>query len=267
MEVLRELRRFSEAYVIMLTARAEEVDRIVGLSTGADDYLTKPFSPGELIARIRAMLRRSRSEAREAEEDAPLRFGELTIDPARREVRLKEKEVSLTALQVRPARHLGLAPGARLQPQAASGARGGDDYFGSDHVVGRPHSQPAQEGGAGPAGSSLRPDRSAGRVQVPPAMKRLRGLPRGLGAKLFISHFLVALVGASHAAHCHPRNSAGQFSEPSGWDGGGGRSRVGLRADAPLLCHFLRRGLAAAVAAAVTSLLCPGGSQTRCGTC
>ena len=85
MEVLRELRRFSEAYVIMPTARAEEVDRIVGLSTGADDYLTKPFSPGELIARIRAMLRRSRSEAREAEEDAPLRFGELTIDPARRE--------------------------------------------------------------------------------------------------------------------------------------------------------------------------------------
>jgi DNA-binding response OmpR family regulator len=80
MEVLRELRRFSEAYVIMLTARAEEVDRIVGLSTGADDYLTKPFSPGELIARIRAMLRRSRSEAREAE-DAPLRFGELTIHP------------------------------------------------------------------------------------------------------------------------------------------------------------------------------------------
>src|ERR687894_454412 len=99
MEVLRELRRFSEAYVIMLTARAEEVDRIVGLSTGADDYLTKPFSPGELIARVRAMLRRPRSEAREAEEDTPLRFGELTIDPARREVRLNEKEVPLTALQ------------------------------------------------------------------------------------------------------------------------------------------------------------------------
>ena len=51
MEVLRELRRFSEAYVIMLTARAEEADKIVGLSTGADDYLTKPFSPGEFVAR------------------------------------------------------------------------------------------------------------------------------------------------------------------------------------------------------------------------
>src|SRR5829696_6972469 len=99
MEVLRELRRFSDAYVILLPARTEEVDRIVGLSTGADDYLTKPFSPGELIARIRAMLRRPRGDAREAEEDAPLRFGKLTINPARREVRLKEREVPLTALQ------------------------------------------------------------------------------------------------------------------------------------------------------------------------
>jgi DNA-binding response OmpR family regulator len=85
MEVLRELRRFSEAYVIMLTARADEVDRIVGLSTGADDYLVKPFSPGELVARVRAMLRRPRggvSSARDTvEEDAPLSFGELTVDP------------------------------------------------------------------------------------------------------------------------------------------------------------------------------------------
>src|ERR687894_1879999 len=80
-EVLRELRRSSEAYVIMLTARTEEVDRIVGLSTGADDYLTKPFSPGELVARIRAMLRRPRGDAREADEAVPLDFHELTIDP------------------------------------------------------------------------------------------------------------------------------------------------------------------------------------------
>lgn len=56
-QVLGELRRCSDAYVIMLTARSEEVDKVVGLSAGADDYLTKPFSPGELVARIRAMLR------------------------------------------------------------------------------------------------------------------------------------------------------------------------------------------------------------------
>jgi len=60
-EVLREVRRSSDAYVVMLTARSEEVDKIVGLSSGADDYLTKPFSPGELVARVRAMLRRPRA--------------------------------------------------------------------------------------------------------------------------------------------------------------------------------------------------------------
>src|SRR5918997_2987120 len=93
MEVLRELRSFSDAYVVMLTARTEEVDRIVGLSTGADDYLTKPFSPGELVARIRAMLRRPRTATREAAvEDAPMKFGELTIDLAQHEVRLGEEE-------------------------------------------------------------------------------------------------------------------------------------------------------------------------------
>ena len=135
MEVLRELRRFSEAYVIMLTARTEEVDRIVGLSTGADDYLTKPFSPGELIARIRAMLRRSRSEAREAEEDAPLRFGELTLHPARREVRLKEKEVLLTALQFDLLAILASRPGLVFNRRQLLERVWGDDYFGSDHVV------------------------------------------------------------------------------------------------------------------------------------
>jgi DNA-binding response OmpR family regulator len=136
MEVLRELRRFSDAYVILLTARTEEVDRIVGLSTGADDYLTKPFSPGELIARIRAMLRRPRSGSRNAEEeDAPLRFGELTIDSARREVRLKEKEVPLTALQFDLLATLASRPGLVFSRRQLLERVWGDDYFGSDHVV------------------------------------------------------------------------------------------------------------------------------------
>src|ERR671913_662778 len=135
MGVLRELRRFSDAYVIVLTARVEEVDRIVGLSTGADDYLTKPFSPGELVARIRAMLRRPRREAREAEEDAPLRFGELTIHPARHEVRLKEKEVPLTALQFDLLATLASRPGLVFNRKQLLERVWGDDYFGSDHVV------------------------------------------------------------------------------------------------------------------------------------
>lgn len=62
-EVCRRLRTFSDAYVIMLTARAEEVDKLIGLAVGADDYLTKPFSPRELTARVKAMLRRPRGPA------------------------------------------------------------------------------------------------------------------------------------------------------------------------------------------------------------
>src|SRR5918992_2436096 len=100
MGVLRELRGSSDAYVIVLTARVEEVDRIVGLSTGADDYLTKPFSPAELVARIRAMLRRPRGAASATERrDAPLGFGDLTVDTARREARLGGEAVALTAME------------------------------------------------------------------------------------------------------------------------------------------------------------------------
>jgi DNA-binding response OmpR family regulator len=139
MEVLRELRRFSEAYVIMLTARADEVDRIVGLSTGADDYLVKPFSPGELVARVRAMLRRPRggaSSARDSvEEDAPLSFGELTVDPARREVRLLGEEVSLTALEFELLAALASRPGFVFSRRRLLERVWGENYFGSDHVV------------------------------------------------------------------------------------------------------------------------------------
>jgi DNA-binding response OmpR family regulator len=136
MEVLREFRRFSDAYVIVLTARTEEVDRIVGLSTGADDYLTKPFSPAELVARIRAMLRRPRSGARNAAADeAPLRFGELTIDPARREVRLTDKEVPLTAMQFDLLATMASRPGLVFSRRQLLERVWGNDYFGSDHVV------------------------------------------------------------------------------------------------------------------------------------
>jgi DNA-binding response OmpR family regulator len=138
MEVLRELRRFSEAYVIMLTARADEVDRIVGLSTGADDYLIKPFSPGELVARVRAMLRRPRSRAparAAAEEDAPLAFGELAIDPDRREVRLRGEEVPLTALEFDLLTALASRPGFVFGRNRLLERVWGRNYFGSDHVV------------------------------------------------------------------------------------------------------------------------------------
>ena len=139
MEVLRELRSFSDAYVVMLTARTEEVDRIVGLSTGADDYLTKPFSPAELVARVRAMLRRPRGGAASigsvTSEGTPLRFGGLSVDTVRREVRVGEKEVDLTALEFDLLATQVASPGAVFSRDRLLEKVWGGDYFGSDHVI------------------------------------------------------------------------------------------------------------------------------------
>ena len=94
-EVCRRLRTFTDAYVIMLTARSDEVDKLIGLSVGADDYLTKPFSARELVARIHVMLRRPRNTADDTTQQVRV-FGDLRIDPEAREVTLAGQPVSLT---------------------------------------------------------------------------------------------------------------------------------------------------------------------------
>jgi two-component system, OmpR family, alkaline phosphatase synthesis response regulator PhoP len=97
-EVCRRLRQFSDAYVLMLTARAEEIDKLVGLAVGADDYMTKPFSPRELVARVKALLRRPRQQPGEdITPPPPLRVGDLVIDEMRHEVTLQGQSVPLTA--------------------------------------------------------------------------------------------------------------------------------------------------------------------------
>jgi DNA-binding response OmpR family regulator len=96
-EVCRMIRTRAQTPVLMLTARGEEMDRIVGLEIGADDYLPKPFSPRELQARIRAILRRGR--AANESEGAARRFGRLQIDPSSRIVRIDGEERSLTSFQ------------------------------------------------------------------------------------------------------------------------------------------------------------------------
>jgi DNA-binding response OmpR family regulator len=97
-EVCRRLRKSSNVPVLMLTARGEEMDRIVGLEIGADDYLPKPFNPRELVARLRAILRR-RSAVATQDENAILRFGRLEIDRGAREVRVGGKARELTSYQ------------------------------------------------------------------------------------------------------------------------------------------------------------------------
>jgi DNA-binding response OmpR family regulator len=134
-EVCRRLRQFSDAYVLMLTARAEEVDKIVGLAVGADDYLTKPFSPRELVARVKAMLRRPRS-ALHNEPDLlpPQQVGDLVIDRARHEVTRRGALVALTAREFGLLSALAAHPGRVFtRGQLLERVLGSEHY--DEHVV------------------------------------------------------------------------------------------------------------------------------------
>jgi two-component system, OmpR family, alkaline phosphatase synthesis response regulator PhoP len=135
-EVCRRLRQFSDAYVLMLTARAEEIDKVVGLSVGADDYLTKPFSPRELVARVKAMLRRPRMVGAATIEDVPeVRcFGDLVIDESRHEVTRGGEMVPLTALELRLLLALASYPGHVLTRLQLLERVWGDDVY-DDHVI------------------------------------------------------------------------------------------------------------------------------------
>jgi DNA-binding response OmpR family regulator len=93
-EVCRRIRKSSEVPILMLTARDEDVDKIIGLEVGADDYLTKPFNPRELVARVKSILRRSVPERREVE-TKEIKHGDLSIDAGRREVHVGKEEIQL----------------------------------------------------------------------------------------------------------------------------------------------------------------------------
>ena len=134
-EVLQHIRRESQVYVLMLTARSEEADRIVGLTVGADDYLTKPFSPRELVARVKAILRRDRSAAPASNHDDVLVFKHVRIDDLRHEVWRDDERIDLTALEFKLlttlARHAGmvLSRGQLLEQVW------GYDFYGDERVV------------------------------------------------------------------------------------------------------------------------------------
>jgi len=133
LEVLRQLRTFSDVYVILVTARTEEVDKLVGLGVGADDYITKPFSPREVAARVKAVLRRDRG-AREAPA-AVLRFEGLSIDSSAREVRVDGTPVNLSALEFDLLAALADTPGRVFSRRQLLEGVWGYDFFGDERVV------------------------------------------------------------------------------------------------------------------------------------
>jgi len=133
LEVLRQLRTFSDVYVILVTARAEEVDKLVGLGVGADDYVTKPFSPREVTARVKAVLRRDRGIR--AIDGDPLRFDGLTIDTAGREVIANGTPVVLSSLEFDLLAALAAAPGRVFSRAQLLERVWGYDFYGDERVV------------------------------------------------------------------------------------------------------------------------------------
>ena len=132
-EVCRKLRaQDNPVLILMLTARDDDVDKIVGLEMGADDYMTKPFNPRELVARVKALLRR---KSRDVSEKTPLALGDLHIDPARREVRVNNVEIKLRTqefdLLVTFAEHKGLV----LKREQLLRLAWGYDYYGETRTV------------------------------------------------------------------------------------------------------------------------------------
>lgn len=132
-EACRQIRTFSDCYVIMLTARADEVDRLIGLSVGADDYVTKPFSPRELVLRVRAMLRRPRPEG--AAESHRLTAGSLVVDTNAREVWLDESRVELTRTEFELLLALITQPGTAKSRRELITQVWGDEWLGDEHLV------------------------------------------------------------------------------------------------------------------------------------
>jgi DNA-binding response OmpR family regulator len=139
-EVCRQLRVFSDAYVIMLTARDSELDTIVGLSVGADDYVTKPFSPRELVARVRAVLRRSRRTPPtdldpDQQLNPPRLFGALRINVDGREVHLDGTPIMLTRTEFDVLAALSSRPGMVLSRRQLLELVWGDTWVGNDNIV------------------------------------------------------------------------------------------------------------------------------------
>ena len=137
-EVCRRIQQESDVYVLMLTARAEEMDKVVGLSVGADDYLTKPFSPRELVARVKAILRRHRKRDGHGEttpERQSLRLDNMVINPDSREVSYRDKPVELTQREFELLYTLAEQPGRVFSRDQLLERVWGHDFAGIDRVV------------------------------------------------------------------------------------------------------------------------------------
>lgn len=135
LEVCRRVRIFSDAYIVMLTARDEEVDKIVGLSMGADDYLVKPFSPRELVARVHAMMRRPRINRDDTAGESVLQVGGLQLDTHARRVLVDGTPVELTRTEFDLVAAMAARPRMAFSRRQLIDEVWGPGWYGDEHVV------------------------------------------------------------------------------------------------------------------------------------
>ena len=135
LEVCRRVRRTSHVPILFLSARDEEIDRVLGLEIGGDDYVTKPFSPRELVARVGIILRRVEGQRSVAEGDAVLRRGELILDPPRHTAAYKGVAVAVTAIEFAMLRALAIRPGHVLSRDQLMDAAYGGRVHVSDRTI------------------------------------------------------------------------------------------------------------------------------------
>jgi len=133
LQACQEIRRHSDCYILMLTARNEEIDKLVGLSTGADDYMTKPFSARELVARVQVLLRRPRADR--VVDEPPRLVGALRLDPAARRVWVNQVEVDLTRTEFDVLDVLSARPRAAFTRRQLVDTVWGEDWVGDEHLV------------------------------------------------------------------------------------------------------------------------------------
>ena len=131
LDVCRELRTSSSVPVLFLTARDDEIDRILGLELGADDYVTKPFSPREIVARVKAILRRGRVD----EPTTTVQFGTITVDLERHEASVDDQPISLATQEFRLLAHLCENTGVVLSRQQLLDGAWGEDWYGDIRTV------------------------------------------------------------------------------------------------------------------------------------
>jgi len=133
LDVCRAIRREGDTPVIMLTARVDEADKLIGLEIGADDYIVKPFSPREVVARVRTVLRRSTKAA--PDQPAPIAIGELLIDPVRHEVQLAGRAIDLTPMEFNLLQAMAAQPGRAFSRMELLAAAQGEAYEGYERSI------------------------------------------------------------------------------------------------------------------------------------